>query len=562
MNWFIHTFQTYPELAIFLTLGFGYWIGGLKFGTFSLGAVTGTLLVGLLVGQMQINIPAEVKSTFFLMFLFAVGYGVGPQFVRGLKSDGVPLVIFAVIQCVICLAGVILVGKMFGYDMGLTAGLFAGSQTISAVLGVASDSINQLGISADSKQQLINSMPVAYAVTYIFGTAGSAWFLATMGPKIMRVDLATESRKLEEEMGADSHDELGVFSANRPFTVRAFRVTNEKVANRSVNEVEKYFLDRGHRVFVVRVRQQDNLMDATPEMVIRTGDTIVLSGRLEFVLEDAKLIGSEVDDKALLDFPVEVLDVVLIDKTISMFTLGQLANNDFARGVGLRKLVRSDKEMPFTSGTKLDRGDVLTIVGAKQDVERVATKLGYPDRSTETTNMISVGIGIVAGGLIGALTIHIGGIPISLSTSGGALFAGLLFGWLRSVNRKFGPVPGPALWIMNSLGLNAFIAAVGITAGPGFVIGLQQSGVSLFIAGIIATTVPLLIGVILGHYVFKFHPAITLGAVAGARTTTAALGLIQDAAKSKTPALGYTVPYAVGNTLLIISGLIIVLIMS
>jgi len=451
---------------------------------------------------------------------------------------------------------------MFGYDMGLTAGLFAGSQTISAVLGVASDSINQLGISADSKQQLINSMPVAYAVTYIFGTAGSAWFLATMGPKIMRVDLATESRKLEEEMGADSHDELGVFSANRPFTVRAFRVTNEKVANRSVNEVEKYFLDRGHRVFVVRVRQQDNLMDATPEMVIRTGDTIVLSGRLEFVLEDAKLIGSEVDDKALLDFPVEVLDVVLIDKTISMFTLGQLANNDFARGVGLRKLVRSDKEMPFTSGTKLDRGDVLTIVGAKQDVERVATKLGYPDRSTETTNMISVGIGIVAGGLIGALTIHIGGIPISLSTSGGALFAGLLFGWLRSVNRKFGPVPGPALWIMNSLGLNAFIAAVGITAGPGFVIGLQQSGVSLFIAGIIATTVPLLIGVILGHYVFKFHPAITLGAVAGARTTTAALGLIQDAAKSKTPALGYTVPYAVGNTLLIISGLIIVLIMS
>lgn len=562
MNWFIHTFQTYPELAIFLTLGFGYWIGGLKFGTFSLGAVTGTLLVGLLVGQMQINIPAEVKSTFFLMFLFAVGYGVGPQFVRGLKSDGVPLVIFAVIQCVICLVGVILVGRMFGYDMGLTAGLFAGSQTISAVLGVASDAINQLGIPGESKQQLINSMPVAYAVTYIFGTAGSAWFLATMGPKIMRVDLASESRKLEEEMGTDHHDEHGIFSANRPFTIRSLRVTNEKITNRTVNDVEKYFSELGHRVFVVRIRQQDKMVDATPDMVIRTGDTIILSGRLEFVIEDARLIGTEVDDKALLDFPVEVLDVVLTDKTIAGLTLKQLAANDFTRGVGLRKLVRSDKEMPFTAGTTLDRGDVLTIVGAKQDVEHAATKLGYADRSTETTNMISVGIGIVAGGLIGALTIHIGGIPISLSTSGGALFAGLIFGWLRSVNRKFGPVPGPALWIMNSLGLNAFIAAVGITAGPGFVIGLQQSGVSLFIAGIIATTIPLLIGVILGHYVFKFHPAITLGAVAGARTTTAALGLIQDAAKSKTPALGYTVPYAVGNTLLIISGLIIVLIMS
>jgi len=257
-----------------------------------------------------------------------------------------------------------------------------------------------------------------------------------------------------------------------------------------------------------------------------------------------------------------VLDVVITEKSLEKKTLKQLAEMDFARGIGLRKLVRSDVEMPFMSETIVDRGDVLTIVGSKQDVELAASKLGYADRSTDTSDMFFVGAGIVIGGLIGAISINWGGVPISLSTSGGALFAGLICGWLRSVNRTFGRVPGPALWIMNSVGLNIFIAAVGITAGPSFVLGLKDAGVTLFIAGIITTSVPLLIGVLLGKYVFKFHPAITLGAAAGARTTTAALGLIQDAAKSKTPALGYTVTYAVGNTLLIIWGLVIVLLMS
>jgi putative transport protein len=178
------------------------------------------------------------------------------------------------------------------------------------------------------------------------------------------------------------------------------------------------------------------------------------------------------------------------------------------------------------------------------------------------TDMVFVGTGIVLGGLIGAMAIRIGGIPLSLSTSGGALMAGLVFGWLRSVKRTFGRVPAPALWILNNVGLTTFIAVVGISAGPSFVAGLKQAGLSLFFAGIVVTSVPLIIGLLMGKYIFKFHPGITLGAAAGARTTTAALGMIEDVAKSKVPALGYTVTYAVGNTLLTIWGLVIVLLMA
>ena len=173
-----------------------------------------------------------------------------------------------------------------------------------------------------------------------------------------------------------------------------------------------------------------------------------------------------------------------------------------------------------------------------------------------------VGLGIVIGGLIGALTLHLGGVPISLSTSGGALIAGLFFGWLRSKHPTFGGIPEPAVWILNNLGLNMFIAVIGIVAGPTFISGIKEVGFMLFIAGVLATTIPLLIGIWMGAKIFKFHPAINLGCCAGGRTTTAALGAIQDSLDSTLPAMGYTVTYAIGNTLLILWGVAIVLLMA
>jgi putative transport protein len=560
MDWIVKTFQQYPELAIFLTLALGYWIGSIKFGKFNLGAVTGVLLAGVLIGQMQITISPNVKSVFFLMFLFAVGYAVGPQFFRGLKSDGVPQVIFSALQCLVSLITAYVVARFLGYDIGAAAGLLAGSQTISAVLGVATDAINQLGISPDEKTKLINQMPVAYAVTYIFGTAGSAWLLASIGPKLLRVDLAAECKKLESTMGG-TEAEPGVMSMVRRFDVRAYRVTNQNLVNKTVAEAEA--LPKEARVFIVRVRQGGAIVEPVPATMIRQDDVVAVATRQEVHVERGTMIGPEVDDKELLDFPAEALDVVITTKSLAGKTLAELAaNKELARGVFLRKLVRGGQEMPFTPGTTVDRGDVLTLVGVKRDVERAAKELGYADRPTNMTDMVFVGVGIVLGGLVGAMTIRLGGIPLSLSTSGGALMAGLVFGWLRSVHRTFGRIPAPALWILNNVGLTIFIAVVGISAGPSFVAGLKEAGVSLFLAGIVVTSVPLIIGLLMGKYIFKFHPGINLGACAGARTTTAALGMIEDVAKSKVPALGYTVTYAVGNTLLTIWGLVIVLLMS
>jgi len=562
MNWLFDMLRQYPEIAIFLALALGFWVGQMKFGSFSLGVVTSTLLAGILIGQLGITISPQVKSVFFLMFLFAVGYAVGPQFFRGLKSEGIPQVLFAVMLCVLCLLSTFFVAKAMGYHAGFAAGLLSGACTISAVLGVAGDTIGQLGVSAEEKKAWVDAMPVAYAVTYIFGTAGSAWILGTLGPKLLRVDLPAECKKLEASMGA-SEAEPGVISTYMKFVVRAYRLVETRFIGKTVEEFERQYAQQ--RLFVLRVGYGGNAFDAEPTTILAKDMIVVLAGRREFVLEAVPDIGVEVDEPELLDLTAEVLDVVITNKAFAGKTLRELVEADRnreLRGVYLRKLMRGGREMPFTPGTRVDRGDVLQLVGPKATIERAAKVIGYADRITETTDMLFMGIGIVIGGLAGAITIHVGGVPLSLSTSGGALIAGLVCGWLRSVNATFGRIPGPALWVFNNVGLNTFIAIVGISAGPGFVAGLQANGLGLFLAGIVVTTVPFIIMIYVGKYVFKMHPAIVLGACAGARTTTAALGAIEEAAKSKTPALGYTVTYAVGNTLLIIWGVVIVLIMT
>jgi putative transport protein len=517
----------------------------------------------VLVGQLKITISPTVKSTFFLMFLFAVGYSVGPQFFRGLKSGGLKQVIFASVLALTCLLSAVLMGRIMHYDAGLTAGLLSGACTISAVLGVATDSINQLGLSADQKKAMIDSMPVAYAVTYIFGTAGSAWILASLGPKILRIDLPKECAAYEAQMGGTS-TEPGVISAYQELVVRAYKVSpNCRFVNKAVAEVETAFTP--FRVFVERVRTDGHVLEAQPATIVHEGEVLAIAGRREPMMHMEESVGPEVDDRQLLDFPAEIVDVVVTSKDLpgqSLKDISSRDNGDHSRGVFLRKLTRAGIEMPFHPGTVLDRGDVLTIAGARRNVERAIEWIGYPDRSTDKTDMSFMGLGIAVGALVGTITIHFGHVPLNLSTSGGALIAGLLCGWLRSVHRTFGRIPEAALWVFNNVGLNAFIAVVGISAGPAFVSGLINNGLGLFMAGIVVTTLPFIVGLLLGKYVFKFHPAINLGACAGARTTTAALGAIEDAANSKVPALGYTVPYAVGNTLLTIWGVIIILLMK
>lgn len=564
-NWLFATLRQYPEIAIFLTLAIGFYFGKFKFKGIGLGAVTATLLAGVLIGQIGgITISQPLKATVFLMFLFAVGYGVGPQFVRGVAKDGLPQAGFSVVQCLLSLIVPVLIVKYVGYDLGYAAGFYSGSQTLSAAMGLSTDSINQLGLDPAKAKAMIDSMPVAYAVTYMFGTVGSALVIALLGPALLRIDLVAACKDYEEKQGGGAGKDMGgAGSAWHKWVVRAFQVKKGGKVD-GLRAVEAEALVPDARIFVLRVRRGGKIQEATADTVLAAGDVVAVAGAREVLVKAIGEGAQEVEDPALLDVPIEGVDVYVTNKEVDGKTLADLAKSPGARGVFLRKIVRGATAtvIPILPSTKVERGDIFTVVGRTQDTDAVAKLLGTVDRPSDVSDVAFIGAGIALGALIGALVWKIGGVPLTLSTAGGALVAGLVSGWFRSVRPTFGRIPSPTVWFMNNVGLNIFIAIVGISAGPGFIDGLRTQGVSLFLWGALATTVPLVLGMLIGKFVFRFHDALLLGIVSGARTTTASLGLVCDAAKSQVPALGYSVTYAVGNTLLTIWGMVLILLLS
>lgn len=560
MTYVAEALREHQELAIFLTVALGFLIGRLKIGTFTLGTVVGTLLAGVVIGQLHIQVPAVVKYVFFDLFLFTTGYRVGPQFFRGLKKDALPQLALTLVLCVTCLLAAYTAAVWLRYDIGTAAGLLAGAFTESTVIGTASDAIGRLGISAEEKVALTNNIPVAYAVTYLIGTGFIIWFLPNIGPKLMRANLRDEARKLDAQISATSDGQKERPSAFQSLAVRAYRITNDDLLNRSVGELEAR--PKPSRVFISRIRRDGQIIVPDPTTVIRDGDVVAVMSHTELLMARGTQIGTEVNDKELLDFPVELLDVVITNKSMIGVALAQLAKTDFARGVFLKKLTRSGQPMPFLAETTLERGDLLTLVGAESDVERAARNLGYADRLTVKTDMVFVGSGIFLGGLIGLLTVVIGGVPLTLTASGGALFMGLVFGWLRSVHPTFGRIPEPAMWVFDTVGLTVFMACVGIAAGPSFFSGIQKSGLSLVFTGLVIALLPHTAAILFGRYVLKMNPVIVLGACSGAGTITAALRAIQEEAQSELPALGYTVPYAIGNIVLTAWGPVLVVMLS
>ncbi len=581
-TWFATTLRHYPEIAIFIVLALGYFFGKFTFKGIGLGSVTATLLAGVLIGQLGITISQPLKSTVFLLFLFAVGYGVGPQFVRGVAKDGLPQAIFAVVQCAFCLAVPIAIAKLAGYNLGYAAGLYSGSQTISAAMGLSTDAINRAGIAPDQVKTMLDSMPIAYAVTYMFGTVGSALVIALLGPVLLRIDLPKACKEYEEKQGGGGKEIGGAGSAWHRWEARAFRIRkNGRVVGLRAIEAEAMVPDA--RVFVLRVRHNGVIEEASADTVLHEDDVVAVAGARDVLVNilgsgirvastgtgTPVAVGSgegalEVDDPELLNMPVEGVDVYVSSKAVDGKTLAELSTLPAARGVFLRKITRGAvaTSIPIMPNTKIYRGDIVNIVGRTQDTDVVTKLIGVPDRQTDVADVAFIGAAIAIGALFGAIVLNVAGVPLTLSTAGGALIAGLVAGWFRSVRPTFGRIPSPTVWFMNSVGLNIFIAIVGISAGPGFVNGLKTEGIGLFLWGALATTVPLILGMFVAKYIFRFHDALTLGIVSGARTTTASLGLVCDLGKSQVPALGYTVTYAVGNTFLTIWGMVLIMLLA
>lgn len=530
-----------PIAAVFLTLALGNLIGERRIGGLQLGSVTGSLLMGVLIGMAGIPISGEHKVFFLLLFLFATGYAVGPQFIAGLRKDGARLALFSFI---LCLSGVMVaygIAVWMGWDAGTGAGLLAGGSTSSLLIGIAGDTIRDAGLSEEQALRYNGHVAMAYAVTYLFGAAGTSYFLVTIGFRLLDRDVAARCREYERTLGATAGDSGG-HSAFQNWGIRAYRIEQMPAGVATIQAFEEALLREDIPVRVMRVRSGDAVHEATPDHRLHVGDTVALSMPLRVVTAMPGRVGTESVDQELLDFEVAVQQVVVTAPDLVGRPLGELRDLPDLKGVGVRSIRRGNLAMPIGPGYVLRRNDVVEVVGTRETVEVALARAGHVAASSSQTDVPFVALAIFLGLVAGALQLVIGRVPITLGMGGGVLVLGLVAGWAHARYPRIGAVPPASVWLLQRLGLDLFIVIVGLTSSAGFLIGLKELGLQLFLAGVAVSILPALLGILLGRYVFRFHPAITLGATCGSRTEAAALAVVQGALKSQTPALGFTVP--------------------
>lgn len=559
MQWVAKMLHTYPELAVFLVVGIGSWVGALKWKGFGLGPVTSALIAGLVIGHLfDIPVSSTAKSVLFLLFLFAIGYSVGPRFFAAMKGDGLRWVALAVAVSVAGLAAAYAVAMSLGLDPGFAGGMVSGALTESPAIGTASEAIRTLPLAPAEQERLIAHVAVADAVCYVFGALGVIVFCSHVGPWLLRVDLQAEARRAEEALGID-RARPGIESAWRPHEMRAYRVREHgAAAGLTVAAVEARLPDT--RLFIERIRRGTSTVPPSAQTVLQAGDVVVASGRREVLVEALGAVAQEVEDRELLDIPVATYEIFVSDRDVAGRTLGSLGRDiPELRGVFLRELMRGGEAIPIAMGTVVQRGDVVRVTGPEPAVVRAAGRLGRTVIPHDATDFVTLSLAVTAGAALGiALVLPVGNMRIAIGTSVGTLLAGLVVGYLNTIRPLFGRIPDGAVSFMSSFGLVAFVSMVGLGAGPHFVEAFRESGMKLFLGGIVVTTVPLLVGLYFGRYVLKLNAVLLLGGIAGALTMTAGMAAVQERSQSPVAVLGYSGTVAIGHILLTTWGTIIV----
>lgn len=550
-----HLLAAQPEIALFASLAIGFLIGSFKLGPIQLGGVCGTLIVALILGQSGARISPDLKNIAFALFIFALGFTGGPQFFANI-GKGWRYGALSVVEVIVVVTLVLCAVKLLRLDAGTAAGLLAGGATESAVIGTASEAIGRLGLDAAETARLQANIVTAYSVSYLFGLVTIVLFVSQFASLILRVNLREESERVWRKLGGDGALAEGQTLAMPPLVSRELKVT--AAAGRSLGELEKQF---GQNISVQRVLRDRSVIKAQPSLVLKAGDRVLVGGRREALVAAIPVIGEEVGGGGLPDVYVERVDVMLTRPELHGLTLAQArarAAPQEGRGVFVAAVTRLDSTIPALPGTQVHRGDVLTLVGNKEDVARGASKLGYIIRATQKTDFVFLGLGVLLGIAVGRLSVRAGGIDLTLGTGGGCLLAGLLFGWIRSRYPLVGSLPSAAAQILKDFGLCTFIAAVGLSAGADALRLIREFGIALPLAGIVITLGPALASLVIGRWLLKLDVPMLLGAIAGQQCSTPAISALVGVTGNATPVIGYTITYALSNVLLPLLGPLVV----
>ncbi|EDP59238.1 transporter [Vibrio sp. AND4] len=559
-----------PFVFLFLSLAVGYPLGRRTFKGVSLGTTAGTLVVGVALALtsfsvygLKIEEPGLVSDIFLMMFMYAIGMKVGPQFFSGLARGGIDFIVIGLIVVFSNFAIVVIGAKLMGLEPGYAAGIISGSYTVTAVMGVAQSAISSGAFTPPEGMSIDHvsaNIAAGYAISYVLSTVLIILFIKYL-PALFGIDPVKAGKDAEAEFSTGNEDEklpstFGFSAVGAlPIDVRAYKVTNQALVGRSVQDLYQSFPDTA----VLKVVRGDEVFEASQNPTLALNDVIGVRGEYRVLIAEGETdIGNEVDDPRARNIDIEVADIHLGKSEHAGKTIAQL-HAEVGFGVYFKALFRQGHQQPLLPQTKVEVGDVIRIAGSKWCVENTASQLNSIAIVENTvTETFYLALSLLVGYIFGHFSVTLAGIPFALGTSAGCMLTGIVFSFLRTRNPAFGgPMSEGARSFLQDIGLNLFVAVLAATVGPKILASFQGIIViKIALLGVIAALVPPLLAWLYGLYVRKMNPAILAGACAGGRNSTPAMKGAQDACQSDMPAIGYPVPYALTSVLVLILGYI------
>ncbi|MBY0430889.1 MAG: putative transporter, partial [Rhodospirillales bacterium] len=438
-------------LILSLVAAAGLGLGSIAVGGVRLG-VGGVLFAGLAVGHVAARGPFQlepamlevVRELGLILFVYTIGIQVGPGFFASLKRSGLRLNLLAASVVALGALTTAALLKLFDLPLGAALGILSGAVTNTPSLGAAQQALKEVGLGEQA------SLPsLGYAITYPWAIAGILAVMLGMRA-VFRIDPAAEARAFDEKLKRE-----------RP-VVEVMDVTIRAPAMDGLTLAECPSLC-SDGVRVSRMMRAGTLMVPHDSTVLRQGDILHLVGPQE------RLEGL----RAAIGVPSEV---TLTTKGTAFAWERMVVTHPAATGrsiaaigvedsldVRLSRINRAGVEIVPDLHLKLQFGDIVTVVGRREDLVKAAAVLGNSQQRLQAVHMLPMFLGILLGILIGMVPVMLPGMPapVRLGLAGGPLVAAIVLGRVGSAGPLIWFMPPAANAALREVGIVLFLAAVG-----------------------------------------------------------------------------------------------------
>ena len=514
-----------PYFSVFLIIALGFMLGRIKIKGLSLD-ISAVIFIALAFGHWGVSIPKALGNFGLVLFIYTIGLQAGPGFIDSFRSKGKTLILITLlIVASACITGVGL-KYLFGMSTPDTVGLIAGALSSTPGLAAAIDSTNS------------SSASIAYGVAYPFGVIGVILFVKFL-PKLLRVDLQQEARRLEKERRSQF-----------PVLKNAlFKVTSSSAFGRTLGQMHVRALTGA---VVSRLRRGDEIILPKAHTTLKEGDYIQAVGSEDALKRLEAMLGSRVEGELPLGHEQGIESLLLTKKDMINKQLGDLnLQGNFACTV--TRIRRSGIDLLPSPDLALKFGDKLIVVGEKEGIKSVARLLGNDEKRLSDTDFFPIAMGIVLGVLFGKLNISLGdGFSFSPGLTGGVLIMALFLSAVGKTGPILWSMSGPSNQLLRQLGLLLFLAEVGTSAGANLVETFREHGLLLFCSGILITLVPMIVSAVIGRAVFKISSLDLLGTITGGMTSTPGLAAVDSMTDSNIPGVAYATVYPIAMVFLIL----------